>query len=476
MFSRFKFKSSLLLIFCFSFLFSNYNFSENYDQIFHANSVAKTYFPKDINKLQALVAKSVSENRKISVVGAGKSQGGQTICSEPSSYRISLAKLDKLINLNITKKQVTVQAGMTWRKLQEYIAPHKLAVKIMQSYNDFSIGGSLSVNVHGQDFKSGPLIKTVDSFKLLLANGKIINVSRYENKELFGLVIGGYGLFGIITEVTLNVTDDILMERKTKIIDSKYLARYFETQVKNNPSIEFYSARFSLGFSDLLDKAIVVYYKKTNLIDPALFNLQSSINSSSLIQIMLRQYFSLMKESEFVKNTRFVLEKLYFERPKIISRNNFMGFSIEQLPKDDRNSLYILQEYFIPYNQLNDFVDYLRMIVKEYKINLLNVTARHITADKESLLTVTPQESCALVLYVHLKRDNKIYEKTVEWTKKLIDKALEFKGTYYLPYHLIATKEQFQKAYPSFNLFISLKKVYDPREIFTNNLYQKYAS
>jgi len=48
-------------------------------------------------------------------------------------------------------------------------------------------------------------------------------------------------------------------------------------------------------------------------------------------------------------------------------------------------------------------------------------------------------------------------------------------GTYYLPYQLHATKEQFHKAYPRVNQWLEQKKHLDPENIFRNIFWQKYG-
>src|SRR5712692_8328193 len=71
------------------------------------------------------------------------------------------------------------------------------AVKLMQTSNVFSIGGSLSVNCHGRLPGRPPMISTVRSLSLLTADGEIKRCSRSDNAELFRHAIGGYGLFGV---------------------------------------------------------------------------------------------------------------------------------------------------------------------------------------------------------------------------------------------------------------------------------------
>src|SRR2546430_16976942 len=78
----------------------------------------------------------------------------------------------------------------------------------MQSDSPFTVGGSLSVNCHGWQNDRPPIASTVESFRLLLADGRIVRCSRSENAELFAATLGGYGLFGIILDVDLRVVPD----------------------------------------------------------------------------------------------------------------------------------------------------------------------------------------------------------------------------------------------------------------------------
>lgn len=443
--------------------------TDNCSHLFTTETPA-TLEPKMVTELQAMVDQARINGRKIALVGAGKSMGGQTVPVAPSDYRISLHKLNKVISLNIRDKEITVQAGMTWRQLQEHIAPHGLSIKAMQSYHDFAIGGSLSVNVHGQALKYAPIIETVLSCTLLQPNGKLVTLSPYENQELFELVIGGYGLFGVIVDVTLSLTDDMLLERKTAIIDSADLANYFMQHIQHNPDVEFYSARFLLTESKLMKKALVVTYEKTNKNMPALFELERQ-GESRFQKILL----ALTAKSNLMKKLRFFVEKKYVTRPEIVSRNNFANATIESLPANNASSQYILQEYFIPYAHLNSFIDSLRQAITKHSINMINVTARHVHKDTRSKLSFAKQDCCALVLYIHVAKKSEAYANTIQWTRELIDATCACNGSYYLPYQLLATQTQLETAYPAFKEFVALKRKYDPQEMFVNQLYQQYG-
>ncbi len=60
------------------------------------------------------------------------------------------------------------------------------------------------------------------------------------------------------------------------------------------------------------------------------------------------------------------------------------------------------------------------------------------------------------------------------WTRELINATLEEEGTYYLAYQIIATPEQFMRAYPNAQEFFALKKRIDPTYKFRNMLWDRY--
>jgi FAD/FMN-containing dehydrogenase len=79
-------------------------------------------------------------------------------------------------------KTIRVQTGMRWRDLQTIIDSHQLAVKIMQSYSSFTIGGALSVNAHGRYVGLGPLINSVRAIQIVLRGGGPIPAPRSSSR------------------------------------------------------------------------------------------------------------------------------------------------------------------------------------------------------------------------------------------------------------------------------------------------------
>ena len=75
----------------------------------------------------------------------------------------------------------------------------------MQSNSDFGVGSTFCVNAHGWPVPHGPFGSTVKAIRMVLADGTLMQCSRSENAELFALAMGGYGLFGIIVELDVEM-------------------------------------------------------------------------------------------------------------------------------------------------------------------------------------------------------------------------------------------------------------------------------
>ena len=55
----------------------------------------------------------------------------------------------------------------------------------MQGVDILTVGGSVPVNAHGTDHRSGSIASTVRSMDVMLAVGRLVHVDRTHNGELF---------------------------------------------------------------------------------------------------------------------------------------------------------------------------------------------------------------------------------------------------------------------------------------------------
>ncbi|MFP7202264.1 FAD-binding oxidoreductase [Lysinibacillus halotolerans] len=423
-------------------------------------------------ELQSLVKESINNNEKISVAGMQHSQGGQTYY--PNGVVIDMKKYNKILDYNPHEKMITVQSGTTWEDIQQKINPDHLAIRVMQSQNIFTVGGSISVNAHGRDIRYGSLIDTVESFRLLTPQGDIINVSRTENSNLFPLVIGGYGLFGIILDVTMHLTDDELYQIRSRSIDYQDYPDYFIHDVKNNENIRMHIARLSVAPDSFLRDMYVTDYELAE-------NQNNLANYSELKRDTLaapqKFMLGLSRYSDWGKNLLWDMQnKLYVGQDgNYITRNNAMRGDSKFMEYDNPSKTEILQEYFVPIDEFSMYLDDLRSMLEKEELNLLNITVRYVNEDNEAVLSYAKEDMFALVLLINQGKSKKEIEKTKKVIQKMIDVTLQHDGSYYLPYYSYPTQAQMDESYPKNKEFFKQKKQFDTNELFMNLFYKEYS-
>ena len=434
----------------------------------HVKEIIKN---QEVQGIKEALAEARKNNIKVSIAGKKHSMGGHAFYKD--AVVLDMTSFNKILAINPAKKMITIQSGVTWEQIENAINPYNLSVEVMQAYNTFTIGGSLSVNVHESDPRYGPLIETVKSFRLLLANGTVVNANRSENKDLFGLAIGGYGLFGVILDVDLQLTDNAVYEKEEHVLSYEDYPGLLINTILNKSGIEQAFARLSIAPDEsFLNETIVTTYHRIATTDEHLLNLESPSKTS-----LKKFLFGLSRKYSWGKTLRWYLQKKYsntFEKP-IISRNNLMNTDISFLEYNSPATTDVLQEYFIPMNKLKDFIDKLRELVMKNDINLLSATIRYVPENTESLLSYSPHESFGIVIYINQGISDQEVQRARNFTQQIVDAALEENGTYYLPYQLYPTKEQFRHAYSQSDAFFAKKKIYDPKELFMNQFYAKYA-
>ena len=98
--------------------------------------------------------------------------------------------------------------------------------------NRFCIGGALGSNIHSRGLTMKPLISNLESFTLVDASGILRYCSREENRELFSLAIGGYGLFGVVYSVKLRLVPRRKLQRVVDFLDIEEVMPAFTRRIE----------------------------------------------------------------------------------------------------------------------------------------------------------------------------------------------------------------------------------------------------
>ena len=111
----------------------------------------------------------------------------------------------------------------------------------MQSYSNFTVGGSLSVNSHGRYIGEGAIVKSVLELNIVLSDGTIKFTSPTKNEDIFYSSIGGYGGIGVISNVKIQLTDNVKIKLHSQKSSTKEYFTSFNKIIKNNSDIIFHN-------------------------------------------------------------------------------------------------------------------------------------------------------------------------------------------------------------------------------------------
>lgn len=420
--------------------------------------------PASIEEVSRLVA---SQKGPISIGGARHSQGGQIACR--GCLFIDMRRMNRIVSIDQRRRLITVQAGSTWRHIQEAIDPLGLSVSIMQDYANFTVGGTLSVNAHGAYPDRGPVINSVRSFKIVLADGRVVTASRTENPEIFYGAIGGYGGLGVIVEATLDLDVNRPLERVSQRMTVGDYKAWFYRNIERHPGVIMHSGAI---YPPEYRTVVTDTLSATNKAPTIKARFASRDRPSPLMQFGL-EWVTRTESGKLARE--YIYDPLHPRATEVEWRNYVDSQDANGIePSSRARSTYVLQEYFVPPARFEDFAARMAGILKRENANVLNLAIRHTPAETGTLLTWAPKEMFCFVLYYEQGVSLADRARVARWTDELIQAAIDEGGDYYLPYQIVATRAQFLRAYPRAPEYFALKRKLDPTYKFHNRLWDAY--
>ncbi|WHZ00967.1 FAD-binding oxidoreductase [Neobacillus sp. YX16] len=422
-------------------------------------------------ELQKIVKEANEKGQHISIAGLQHSQGGHTYYKD--SVVLDMKTFNKVLEIDKQHKTIKVESGATWEDVQEAIQPYGLALKVTQSQSIFTIGGSLSVNAHGRDIRSGPMAGTVREMTILTPTGEIKTITQNDSEEWMKYVFGGYGLFGVILDVTLELTENDVYTIHTEEHKTHEYEAYFAKLLRNDDTSMHY-ARVSVAPNSFLNEMYVIDYIYTGKTDDQTpLKKERGARIGKLALDLCRQGGGV--EDLFWENQKLLIKSLDGDE---ITRNNAMRGNSAFMEFTTPGRVEVLQEFFIPVEQFEEYMSdlkrFLPAIDKNDDFKIQNITVRYAAKDNYTSLNYAKEDMFGLVILIQ----HGLKEKEINNAKAIIqgwtDLTLKHGGGYYLPYYPYQTKDQFRIAYPKWEKFQEEKLKRDPNDVFQNIFYDHY--
>ena len=437
--------------------------------------------PRDEAEVRTALAFAEEHDLVVSVGGTQHALGGQA--SFPGGLVIDMRGMNA-ITVDEAARTATVQGGATWHQVLAAVHPVGLSVATMPSVDILSVGGTVSVNAHGLDFRAGSLSSTIASLRVMTADGAVHRVSRDEEPELFEAVVGGYGLFGVILEVELNLVDSEMYRLHERVIDVHDFPRVFATEVQGDEAVRMTYTHLSTAPGSLLREAIVYSYERTDVAEPVPpLRERSSDKVSRLVFNLARtgdngQRLRWAAQRQLLPHVRGCLrsrnEALREAEACMVGRNQAMFESLGLLQNRLPQYTDVLHEYFLPHDQVVPFLDELRGQLQAQDVVLLSASIRSVHRE-DVVLDYAQGERFSVVLYLSQGVSDEANEEMASLTRSLVTSSLALGGTFYLPYQQHYTREQVAQAYPRLDEFFATERRYDPGLRFRNSFWLRYA-
>lgn len=217
-------------------------------------STANVSYPESVEQAQAFVRKA----DKLRALGTRHCFN--RIADSPNQL-ISTKKLDKVVALDPAKKTVTVEGGIRYGTLGEYLQEKGFALHNLASLPHISVAGSIATATHGSGIKNGNLASAVSGIEFVTAAGDVVTLSKEKDGDQFLGAVVGLGGLGVVTKVTLDiqptfeVRQDVYenlpfgeLERNFEaIMSSGYSVSLFTDWRKNNVSEVWVKSRVPEG-------------------------------------------------------------------------------------------------------------------------------------------------------------------------------------------------------------------------------------
>lgn len=173
--------------------------------------------PADKHQLAAAIGAATSAGHAIVPRGGGMSYTGGYTQQAAGSVLFDLAKMDRVLAINETDMTVTVEAGCTWKTLNEALAPKGLRTPMWGTLSGIkaTIGGAMSQNaIFFGTGQHGTAVKNVLALEVALADGTLMRVGcdyvRPYGPDLVGLFLADTGALGIKATITMQLVPEAI--------------------------------------------------------------------------------------------------------------------------------------------------------------------------------------------------------------------------------------------------------------------------
>lgn len=445
--------------------------------------VLRVVEPHSLEDVVRTVRQARLEGVSLSIAGARHAMGGQQFGT--GMVLIDVSHLRRILDFDSERGLLEVEAGIRWPELIDgYLAlqtsragrPPVWGIAQKQTGADrLSLGGTLGANGHGRGLSLRPFVADVEAVRLVGPAGEVHRCSRTEDPELFSLVAGGYGLFGIVTAVTLRLVPRRKLERVVEIGRVGGLMAAFEERIRDG----FLYGDFQFSIDDqspgFLDQGVFSCYRPVAP-DTPIPEEQRELSDDDWRELLWLAHADKAKAFDLYAEHYLATDgQIYWSDTHQLSPY-FDGYHTgldARLGRPDPASE-IITEIYVPRPRLADFMKEAAKSFRRHGTEVIYGTVRLIERDNESFLAWAREPWACVIFNLCTPHTPQGTARSAEAFRRLIDLAIVRGGSYFLTYHRYARRDQAEACHPRLREFLRRKRERDPEERFQSDWYRHY--
>lgn len=443
----------------------------------NCTEVSDIVAPATVSALLELVRQTRASGRSLCVHGGRHAGGGQQF--HRHRLAVDLRGLDRVIAFDADRGLITVQAGAQWPAVVRAVRTHSertgtnWAIRQKQTgADDLTLGGSVSCNAHGRGLTMRPLVDDIERLTVVTPDAATLTCSREQHPDLFSLIVGGYGLFGVIVDVTLRLMPRRRVKRLVDVIDLEDAMSAVRRRIEDGCLYGDFQHAIDPADDSFLRRGVFACYKPAPD-DAPLTGEGADLPTQRWLELL--ELAHREKAAAFQRYAEYYLSthgRVYWSDSMqlstyIPSYGDFLARSRPQGPKETL----VISELHVPPESLASLMNESRAILRRSGVEDVYGTIRAIRRDDTTFLPWARGDWACVIYNLRTLHTPKGIARTQRVFAELFDAALRVGGGFYLTYHRWASREQLLRAYPQLPTFLRRKREIDPRCVFRSDWY-----
>lgn len=392
--------------------------------------------------------------------------------------------LNRVRNFNSERGLLEVESGIQWPDvIRAYLTrPEGMhspwGIRQKQTGADrLTIGGAVAANIHGRGLTAPPFIDDLESLEIVTADGEVVTCNRQQRPELFRHVVGGYGLFGVVTAATLRLAARLQVERVVELLEIDGLVERLHERIGAGALYGDFQFALDPANANFLRTGILSCYVPTGDLKPipARQRRLSQTDWNRLIELAHRDKTRAFDEfSDFYLATSG--QRYWSDTHQLNIYLESYHAALDQRLGRSLHGGEMITELYVPRDRLSVFMDDVRRDFVRNPADFIYGTIRLIEPDTESALPWARESYACVIFNLHVDHHAAALVDATSAFVRLIDHAIAHRGSYYLTYHRFARLDQLLTCHPRIREWLANKHRIDPGRLFQSDWYRHLLS